>query len=43
VLGQQDSVTLPCFQNLDEAILYTCYLTQAIEQFKRDDIDVEWE
>ena len=34
ILSQQDSVILPHFQNLDEALLYTCYLTQAIEQLQ---------
>jgi len=39
ILGQQGSVILPHFQNLDEALLYTCYLTQAIDQFKTADPD----
>jgi hypothetical protein len=42
-LGQQGSVTLPHFQNLDEALLYTCYLTQAIAQFKMNRFDSEVE
>lgn len=39
VLGQKGSVTLPYFQNLDEALLYTCYLTQAIASFRTEQTD----
>ena len=43
ILSQQGSVTLPQFQNLDEALLYTCYLTQAIDQFKTHSSEPESE
>jgi hypothetical protein len=39
ILSEQGSVTLSPFQNLDEALVYTCYLTQAIDQFKTADPD----
>jgi hypothetical protein len=43
VLGQQGNVILPHFQNLDEALLYTHCLTQAIAQFKMNRFDSEGE